>query len=109
MGDVHSNTINFNMPEILDRMPRYIYRGFKFLARGYKLSDEAEKVLKANLHHAEKERPKRIYSFIKRQIADKDGRKGMQRFKEEFQKFDTTGIWGRSVDSIFSSVWKNIP
>lgn len=90
-------------------MPRYIYRGFKFLARGYKLSDEAEKVLKANLHHAEKERPKRIYSFIKRQIADKDGRKGMQRFKEEFQKFDTTGIWGRSVDSIFSSVWKNIP
>lgn len=103
IGDIENNTINFTEPKFLPYAPVYILRAFKFMARNYKLSDEAKTLLKTKFHHVTTLSPKRISGFLARQIGDKDGEKGLIKFKDLVSSMDSQ-IWNKHFEGIYRSV-----
>ena len=102
--------ISFNMPDILQWFPRYVFRAFKFLERGYNISTSTAKILQSSLHYTANEAPKQVHGFLKRQIGMKDGRAGLLRFKAEWMKYDPSGnIWRQVVESHFNTVLREFP
>jgi len=104
--DAQTNTINFADANILRETPVYLLRAVKFLGRGYKITDESHDLFKRNLSRVFMLTPKRIYSFLKNQIGEKDGEKGLLKFKDILSSYDNN-LWDRKFETIYRNVISN--
>jgi hypothetical protein len=105
INDIKNETIDFCHVGALKVAPRYILRAFKFMARGYKVSDAADKAIKQNLGEVNNISPKQRESFLRRQIADKDGLKGLDAFKATFKKYNAN-LWDRGFERSWRTVYR---
>lgn len=103
LSDIKNQEINFNDADLLEHSPVYLLRAMKFMVRGYKLTKESEDILKSKLNYVNTLSPKRIVGFLTRQIGDKDGEKGLIKFKQVFMKYNNR-LW----ESKFEPIYKNI-
>ena len=103
--DIEENTLSFSNADILGDCPRNVIRTFKFLARGYKLTPDAETALKKNLPSTLAMRHGRRISFIDTQVGQKDGLEGLKKFRNYFKKYDVGGVWDSGYKAAFETVY----
>jgi len=105
--DIKENSINFCNTQSLKIAPRYVLRAFKFISRGYKTNPETDKAIHENLKYVSSISPRRRESFVRRQIGDKDGLKGLENFKKVFKSYNAN-IWNREFEHAWRSVYRQM-
>jgi len=106
LKDILDNTIHFSDVRALKVTPVYTLRAFKFMMRGYNSTPETDAAIKDNLRYTANLSPHRKERFMRRQIGEKDGIKGLDGFKEAFKKYDS-GLWDRSFEQIWRGVYRS--
>lgn len=104
--DVINNSLHFADVRALKVAPVYVLRVFKFMARGYHVPQETEDAIRSNLRYTTNLSPHRKERFMRRQIGEKDGAKGLAGFKEAFKKYDAA-LWDRSFEGIWQGVYRS--
>ena len=101
LKNIDANEINFNDEKLLRVNPIYLLRAFKFIARGFSFSKDAESILKRCIKYTENLPFSRRVNFLDRQIGMKDGKAGLEKYRDVFLQY-APSVWSSS----YRDAWK---
>lgn len=83
---------------------RNLLRSFKFLSRGNEMTDESKAILKDNFYKIDAMSQQNKDTFLNRQVYNKDGIEGVNKFKEQYNKYAPEGSFDKNFGQKFNGL-----